>query len=115
MAVSPPPHRGLICPLLTPPHPRYARVLRACALDPELRRLPYGDATLVGERGVALSGGMRQRVSLARACYSRAPLVLLDDPLSAVERHGQMAVLGRPWLASIRLIRLLPRHWGCPP
>ena len=39
----------------------------------------------IGERGISLSGGQRQRVCLARAAYSHSPIVLLDDPLSAVD------------------------------
>ena len=46
---------------------------------------PHGDMTLVGERGVTLSGGQKARVSLARAVYRRADVYLLDDPLSAVD------------------------------
>jgi len=65
---------------------RYARVLRGCALLVDLAQLAHGDATMVGERGVTLSGGQRQRLAVARCCYSRAPLVVLDDPLSAVDR-----------------------------
>ena len=47
--------------------------------------LPEGDHTLVGERGVTLSGGQKARVSLARAVYRKADIYLLDDPLSAVD------------------------------
>ena len=47
--------------------------------------LPNGDLTLVGERGVTLSGGQKARVSLARAVYRKAGIYLLDDPLSAVD------------------------------
>ncbi|XP_078738358.1 ATP-binding cassette sub-family C member 2-like [Lampetra fluviatilis] len=66
---------------------RYAEVLQACALVPDLLTLPAGDQTEIGEKGVNLSGGQRQRVSLARAVYSSADLFLLDDPLSAVDAH----------------------------
>ena len=44
-----------------------------------------GDLTLVGERGVTLSGGQKARVNLARAVYHDADVYLLDDPLSAVD------------------------------
>ena len=51
----------------------------------DLEVLPDGDMTLVGERGVSLSGGQKARVSLARAIYFDADIYLLDDPLSAVD------------------------------
>lgn len=65
----------------------YGRVLQACALKDDLAMLPGGDLTEIGERGVNLSGGQKQRISIARAVYSRASIVLLDDPLSAVDAH----------------------------
>ncbi|XP_072034829.1 ATP-binding cassette sub-family C member 4-like [Amphiura filiformis] len=64
---------------------RYERVIKNCALKKDLEQLPAGDMTLVGERGVTLSGGQRARVSLARAVYNNADVFLLDDPLSAVD------------------------------
>ncbi|KAJ3196394.1 hypothetical protein HK101_009105 [Irineochytrium annulatum] len=64
---------------------RYDRVIRACALVKDLATLEAGDLTEIGEKGINLSGGQKQRVSLARAVYSRASYVLLDDPLSAVD------------------------------
>ena len=51
----------------------------------DLDLLPKSDLTLVGERGVTLSGGQRARVGLARAVYSTADVYLMDDPLSAVD------------------------------
>ena len=64
---------------------RFNKVITACALDSDIRALSNGELTLVGEKGVTLSGGQRARVALARAAYAQANLVLLDDPLSAVD------------------------------
>uniref|UniRef100_A0A8C6WM59 Si:ch211-221f10.2 n=1 Tax=Neogobius melanostomus TaxID=47308 RepID=A0A8C6WM59_9GOBI len=64
---------------------KYNNILEVCCLLPDLAELPYGDMTEIGERGANLSGGQRQRVSLARALYSERPILLLDDPLSAVD------------------------------
>uniref|UniRef100_A0A915PJI9 Uncharacterized protein n=1 Tax=Setaria digitata TaxID=48799 RepID=A0A915PJI9_9BILA len=66
---------------------RYETVLDACALKPDLATLPAGDQTEIGEKGINLSGGQKHRVSLARAVYSDSDIVLLDDPLSAVDAH----------------------------
>lgn len=66
---------------------RYDQVLYACALESDLKLLPFGDMTEIGEKGVNLSGGQQQRVSLARAAYSYSDVILLDDPLSAVDAH----------------------------
>ncbi|CAK7896814.1 metal resistance protein Ycf1p [[Candida] anglica] len=65
----------------------YATVLKACALSVDLKILPRGDKTEVGEKGISLSGGQKARLSLARAVYARADVYLLDDPLSAVDEH----------------------------
>ncbi|XP_074657445.1 ATP-binding cassette subfamily C member 4-like [Tubulanus polymorphus] len=64
---------------------RFKRVVKATALDKDIEVLPDGENTLVGEKGVSLSGGQRARVSLARALYFNADVYLLDDPLSAVD------------------------------
>lgn len=66
---------------------RYDDVIEACSLKRDLEILDAGDETLVGEKGVTLSGGQKQRISLARALYSKARHVLLDDILSAVDSH----------------------------
>lgn len=65
----------------------YDAVLDACAIRPDLAVLVDGDETEIGEKGVTLSGGQRARISLARAVYSRADIILFDDPLSAVDSH----------------------------
>ncbi|XP_064396708.1 ATP-binding cassette sub-family C member 4-like [Halichondria panicea] len=64
---------------------RYNAVIDACALKKDIIQLVNDDLTLVGERGVTLSGGQKARVSLARAIYHQADIYLLDDPLSAVD------------------------------
>ena len=64
---------------------RYCLTIEACDLIKDFQRFPDGDMTLVGERGIVLSGGQRARVELARAVYSNADIYLLDDPLSAVD------------------------------
>lgn len=64
---------------------RYRQVIFACALEKDLEILSHGDQTQIGEKGVNLSGGQQQRVNLARAAYSRSELIIMDDPLSAVD------------------------------
>ncbi|KAF9298774.1 hypothetical protein BGZ88_004679 [Linnemannia elongata] len=66
---------------------RYDAVVEGCALLTDFEILESGDATEIGEQGITLSGGQKQRVSLARAIYSNASVLLLDDCLSAVDTH----------------------------
>ncbi|KAK3487828.1 P-loop containing nucleoside triphosphate hydrolase protein [Neurospora hispaniola] len=97
---------------------KYDRVIEACCLGLDFEELPKGDLTEVGENGTALSGGQKSRVAVARALYSKAPLLLLDDIFSALDaktaaslwKHsfcsdmlkGRTIVLvtQMPWLAS---------------
>ncbi|KJZ72821.1 hypothetical protein HIM_07765 [Hirsutella minnesotensis 3608] len=65
----------------------YEKTVKACALMDDFAQLPDGDETVVGERGISLSGGQKARVALARAVYARADIYLLDDVLSAVDSH----------------------------
>lgn len=89
---------------------RYQSVVRACGLDKDFAKLPGGiEHAAVGEAGTNLSGGQRARVSVARALYSDAGILLLDDPLSALDAHvrsdlfgairtsGKTVVLGKKW------------------
>ncbi|XP_071508424.1 ATP-binding cassette sub-family C member 4-like [Diadema antillarum] len=64
---------------------KYRSIIRVCALTTDIKQLPDGDMTMVGERGVTLSGGQKARINLARALYDDADIYLLDDPLSAVD------------------------------
>jgi len=67
---------------------RYANIIQACCLDTDL--LTFGEAhdlTMVGEKGVNVSGGQKARITLARALYMDADIYLLDDPLAAVDQE----------------------------
>ncbi|XP_054004734.1 probable multidrug resistance-associated protein lethal(2)03659 [Hylaeus anthracinus] len=66
---------------------RYNEVIRVCQLRRDIDSMPHHDNTMVGERGINLSGGQRARINLARAIYAEADIYLLDDPLSAVDAH----------------------------
>ncbi|MFO1314409.1 MAG: ABC transporter transmembrane domain-containing protein [Burkholderiales bacterium] len=69
------------------------RVARMADLAADIARLPDGYGTRVGERGVTLSGGQRQRVAIARALLADAPLLLIDDALSAVDTGTEARIL----------------------
>lgn len=64
---------------------RYKSVVEISGLEPDLASFPYGDRTIVGEKGKVLSGGQKARINLARCIYKDADIYLLDDPLSAVD------------------------------
>ncbi|KAJ7163116.1 multidrug resistance-associated ABC transporter [Mycena filopes] len=72
---------------------KFRKIIRACSLEHDLEVLPHGEDTEIGERGINLSGGQKARVSLARAAYSSSDIVLLDDPLSAVDSFVGKAIL----------------------
>ncbi|KAJ2088014.1 hypothetical protein IW138_004522 [Coemansia sp. RSA 986] len=84
---------------------RYEEVLRVCALKPDLRILPAGDETEIGERGVTISGGQKQRLTLARAVYSRHRILLIDDCLSAVDAHTGRHILMECLLSRTKLMQ----------
>lgn len=63
----------------------YIKTVEACQLLPDFKIFADGDETIVGEKGISLSGGQKARLSLARAVYAQADIYLLDDILSAVD------------------------------
>ncbi|KAF8256886.1 ABC transporter type 1, transmembrane domain-containing protein [Lactarius quietus] len=66
---------------------RYNKVIYQCGLQRDLSLFDAGDKTEVGEKGLTLSGGQKARVTLARAVYSSAQIVILDDVLAALDVH----------------------------
>lgn len=66
---------------------RYEKVISACSLGQDRKLLTDGDDTEIGANGINLSGGQKWRITLARALYSRAGIVVMDDIFSAVDAH----------------------------
>jgi len=66
---------------------KYNHVVDICCLKPDFELLDKGDLTELGDKGANLSGGQKARIAFARAVYSDSDIVLLDDPLSAVDAH----------------------------
>ena len=66
---------------------------RAACIHENIIQFPDGYETIVGERGVTLSGGQKQRSSIARALMKNAPILILDDALSAVDTDTEEHIL----------------------
>ena len=64
---------------------KYIRIVQATQLVHDINILDDGDQTMIGEKGINLSGGQKQRIAIARACYATTDLLILDDPLSALD------------------------------
>lgn len=69
------------------------RVARIACVHDDIVRFPRGYETEVGEKGVTLSGGQKQRLAIARALLLDAPILVLDDALSAVDAHTEQQIL----------------------
>lgn len=74
---------------------RLQEAIGYAALDKDIESFAGGLQTEIGEKGVNLSGGQKQRVALARAYYCNADVILLDDPLSAVDIHTEKVLIER--------------------
>ncbi len=73
--------------------PAIEAAARLASLEGDVARFPDGYATLVGERGLALSGGQKQRTAIARALLKDPTILILDDPLSAVDARTEEEIL----------------------
>ena len=96
---------------------RYKRVLDACALTQDLAAFKDGDLTDIGENGTGLSGGQKARVALARAIYSPAKILFLDDPLSALDHQTAESIvrkcLGGPLIEGRTVVLVTHRTALC--
>ena len=90
----------------------YAAWLAASCFDQDLPQIPGGIDAVLGERGINLSGGQRQRLALARALAKEAPILLLDDTLSAVDAQTETRILERlgPFLSGRSLLLTSHRY-----
>ncbi|KAL4941343.1 hypothetical protein BDV06DRAFT_223239 [Aspergillus oleicola] len=67
----------------------YHSVINACALSKDLEQLPCGDDTIIGSKGISLSGGQSQRIAVARAVYARKELFIFDDVFSSLDAETE--------------------------
>ena len=74
---------------------KYVETIVGCQLESDLGIMPAGDFTEIGEKGINLSGGQKARVSLARAVYQEADVILMDDPISALDANVRKAIFNQ--------------------
>lgn len=72
---------------------KYVDTIQFCELERDLEIMKEGDLTVIGEKGVTLSGGQQARLGLARAVYQDKDIYLLDDPISALDAHVRMNIM----------------------
>lgn len=90
---------------------KYSEVIYACSLEADIKILPAGDGTEIGERGITLSGGQKARINFARAVYSDKEIVLMDDVLSAVDARVGKHIMNHCILGLLKnKTRLLATH-----
>ena len=84
----------------------YDTVVDASALTHDISNFPNGDLTVIGSRGITLSGGQKHRVALARALYSRCDVFVLDDILSALDKKTERIIIEKLFGTKGLLLRI---------
>jgi ATP-binding cassette, subfamily C (CFTR/MRP), member 4 len=73
----------------------YEKAIKMCCLSLDIKNLPNGDMTAIGEKGATLSTGQKVRVVLARVIYTEADIYLLDEPLASLDSKVAKKVFER--------------------
>lgn len=90
---------------------KYARIIEICELTRDLEIMPAGDQTEIGEKGINLSGGQKARVSLARAVYAEKEIILMDDPISALDGNVKRKIFTNVFTGELKdKTRILVTH-----
>ena len=90
---------------------KYNETIEICQLVRDLAILEGGDLTQIGEKGINLSGRQKARVSIARAVYANNDIVLMDDPLSALDAHVKKGIFDKVICGELKdKIRVLATH-----
>ena len=90
---------------------QYVETIMACQLEPDLAIMPSGDSTEIGEKGINLSGGQKARVALARAVYKRPDVLIMDDPISALDCHVRKQIFDQVFCGLMKdKTRILVTH-----
>lgn len=90
---------------------KYKETIKICQLKRDLEILPGGDLTEIGEKGINLSGGQKARVGLARAVYADRELILMDDPISALDANVKKKIFKSVFMKKFaKKTRILVTH-----
>lgn len=90
---------------------KYNRTIEQCQLVQDFAQLEGGDLTEIGEKGINLSGGQKARVSLARAVYANKDIILMDDPISALDANTKERIFEEVFEGELkRKTRILVTH-----
>jgi len=90
---------------------KYQKVIKLCQLENDLAAFPGGDLTELGQRGENLSGGQKARISLARAVYRDAQVIVMDDPISALDKKVMSQIFAQLFLKELKnKTRILVTH-----